>query len=88
MIQDSLKGEEPHTGIGLVGLGDKDVETNGLIGNGREGVAKAVLVLSVNLGLVVEGARSALGSIVNQGLVGVGDLLTNNRIKQALVPKS
>lgn len=56
MIQDSLKGEESHTGIGLVGLGDKDVETNGLIGNGREGVAKAVLVLSVNLGLVVEGA--------------------------------
>ena len=65
MIQDNLKGEGTHTGVRLVGLGDKDVETNGLVGNGREGVAEAVLVLSVDLGLVMKGARSALGGIVN-----------------------
>ena len=81
MRQDSSKRKETHTRIGPVGLSNENVEANGFVSNCREGVAEAVLVLSVNLGLVVEGTRGSLGSIVNQALVGVGDLLKNKNIK-------
>lgn len=42
------------TGILLVGLKDNNVESDSLLGHSREGIAKAVGILSRNLGFVVE----------------------------------
>src|SRR5690349_5046856 len=66
--------------VRLERLDHQDVESDLLLGHGREGVAEAVLVTSRRFGFqVIRGRWSPLG-VFKEHILGIGDLLSSTQI--------